>query len=88
MEEIKNEIKLDASNQVKIISEISDEVFKELETNSKNDKKYLKQAYAERSSLFYKVMEKMLGKLLFKLKIKIVVYWDDKELFSYVIPKN
>lgn len=72
---------------IDIMEEIENDVFKELNTEKKQSA-MLKKAYAEKHNLFYKILEKMFGKLMSKLRIKITLYWNDKELFTYEIPKN
>lgn len=81
MEEIKNEV-LDP------IGDVNKEILCELAKEKAYNKATLNKTTLAKSNFILTLLEKMLGKLLFKLKIKIVVLWDDKELFTYVIPKN
>lgn len=82
------EIKTQESEKITVFEDIEKEVYKELENENKQSKAMLKKAYAERHNLMTRILQKMFGKLLTKLKIKIVVLWDEKEIFTYVIPKD
>lgn len=68
--------------------EIENEILEELKKEKKLNLQTLNKEGIRRGNFILTILQRMLGKLMFKLKIRIVVLWDDKELFTYEIPKN
>lgn len=74
--------------KVDVFKEVEDEIIKELSKEKKYNSEVLKLKESNKRNLILNVFEKMLGKVLFGLKIEIVVKWKETVLFTYVIPKN
>lgn len=68
--------------------EIEKEILDELKKEKKLNAQTLNKEGVRRGNFILTLLQRMLGKLMFKLKIRIVVLWDDKEIFTYEIPKN
>ena len=70
------------------MSEIEKEILDELDQEKKINLKTLNKLGIRKGNFILTILQRMLGKLMIKLKIRIVVLLDDKELFTYEIPKN
>lgn len=80
-QEIKNE-------KLNVFENIEKELLTEMEREKEFNNEELKEEKAKKRNFLLTICEKMLGKFITKLQIKIVVSWNGKELFTYVIPKN
>ena len=71
-----------------VFDDISLEMFEELKNEKKLNIKELKNEVAAPRNILLRLCEKMLGKLVTSLQIKITISWRGRVLFEYVIPKN
>lgn len=76
------------TKEIDIIDDVAGEIYNEILNESKFNQKVYKDNIARKKNFILTILEKMLGKLLTKLKITITVEYNEKVLFTYVIPKN
>lgn len=69
-----------------IISEIQNDTLLEMDKTEEN--KFLNEDAKKRKSFFKSIIMKTIGKLLTPLKIRITIFWNEKEILTYEIPKN
>lgn len=72
--------------------EIIAEINHELENEIKQSKNFAKENFTteaiKKNDVINNIWKWLANKLLGSLKIKVTIYWKDKEIFSYVIPKD
>jgi len=69
-----------------VITEIENDTLKQIDKT--DEEKYLTLEGKRRKSFFKFIIMNTIGKFLIPLKIRITFLWNEKEIFTYEIPKN
>lgn len=75
----------DLNNTLELFEkELHDEIERQISENTE----FLKSEHSKPRNMILGVWQTILRKIMYKLKVRVQVYWSDKLLFEYEIPKD